>query len=162
MQIYVRGRPYAQTRARHVQTGDKMVTYSSASKGLKKWRSDLLTELKRAKASLGLQPLEGAVCVDMVFMLPVKDKRRHGEVCHTKPDKDNLEKAVLDMMEKAGLFALGDSQVGVGQVVKLWCAPGQEGCQIQLKRVRVAKKIPAQGGDDEIAGWLSPSADAPA
>lgn len=154
MQIFIRGSARAQTRARHVQKGNTVVTYSSATKGLKKWRADLIAQLKIAKRDLGLDPLEGALCVDMVFLMAIKQKSRWGQICYTKPDKDNLEKAVLDCMEKAGLFAVSDSQVGVGQQMKVWCAPGDEGAEIKLKRVRVAKKIPADEGGDNL-DWLA-------
>jgi len=151
MQFWVPGKPCAQSRARHTKNG----VYSSASKGLKNWRAKLVSEMLRAGRVSGVTQLEGALLVDMVFMLAIKDRRRHGEVCHTKPDKDNLEKAVLDCMAEAQLFAVGDSQVGAGQVVKVWCAPGSEGVHVALKRVRMAKKIPAQGGDNEKVDWLS-------
>jgi len=133
MQIWVPGRAFAQTRARHTKNG----VYSSASKGLKKWRSDLIREISAAMNVLRIGKLEGAVCVDMVFMIPIREVARWGMVCHTKPDKDNLEKAVLDCMEQAGVFAVGDSQVGVGQTVKMWCQPGQEGARIEISMVRV-------------------------
>jgi Holliday junction resolvase RusA-like endonuclease len=130
------------------------VTYSSATKELKKWRADLGKALSAARRELGLDPVVGALCVDIVFCIPIKERKRWGEICHTKPDKDNLEKAVLDCMEKAQLFAVSDSQVGVGQTMKVWCSPGNEGAHIQLKRVRVAKKIPAIAGEDDL-DWLA-------
>lgn len=160
MQLFVRGKPHAQTRARHVQKGDVMMVYSNASKGLVKWRADLKRELSAASRMMGVSRLEGALCVDLVFFMPIKDHARHGQVCYTKPDKDNLEKAVLDVMAEAGLFAVGDSQVGVGQTAKLWCSPEQAGVLIALRRVRVAQgpeKTPARGGEGQgdALDWLA-------
>ncbi len=159
-QLFVRGRPYAQTRARHAQVGDKIVTYSNASKTLKKWKHDLMIEIRAAQKVMALQSLEGALCVDLVFFMPIKDRARHGQVCYTKPDKDNLEKAVLDVLGDAGVFAVGDSQVGVGQTAKVWCSPSDAGVSIMVRRVRAAQgpeKTPAREGEGDSVDWLAGS-----
>lgn len=160
MRFFVRGRAYAQTRAKHVQKGDKIVVYSNASKGLKKWKQDCIKEIRAACSVTGVHSVEGAICVDMVFFLPVQEAKRWGQVCSTKPDKDNLEKAVLDCMEVCGVFAVGDSQVGVGQTAKIWCKSGEEGVLVEVKRVRVApvpeKKEAHCGASEEVLEWLAP------
>jgi len=156
LQLFVAGRPYAQTRARHVVRDDgSSQVYSNASKGLKAWKARLGAEMRLARSTALPEPLAGALCVDMTFMMPIKDKRFWGQLCHTKPDKDNLEKAVLDVMEDNGYFAVGDSQVAAGEVVKVWCRPGQEGVLVRLGRARI-KKAPAQESEGEAAGdWLA-------
>lgn len=148
MQVWVAGRPYAQQRPRFVNGR----VISSTSDGLKDWRARVRKSIRAATAELGLKKLEGALCVDLVFLLPIKDKARHWQVAHTKPDKDNLEKVVLDVMEGAQLFALGDSQVGAGEVVKVWCPPGHEGVLVKLSRIRIKKspQLDAEG----VPEWL--------
>lgn len=151
MRIWIKGVPVPQSRPRMSKTGGNV--YSNASKALKWWKSQLSLEISSAISQLSIKPVEGAVCVDMVFMLPIKDKKRHGQISHTKPDKDNLEKAVLDVMESCNVFAVGDSQVGVGQVVKVWCPYGEQGLQITVSRVRI-KKAPAKSEGDKV-DWLA-------
>jgi Holliday junction resolvase RusA-like endonuclease len=63
----------------------------------------------------------GPVSVRMVFTFePPKGERARIGTPHTqKPDKDNLEKLVLDAMTRAGVFK-DDSQGADGEVTKLW------------------------------------------
>lgn len=148
MQIFVSGRPYAQSRPRFVNGR----VISSTSKGLKEWRARLRKEIRAATSELGLKKLEGAVFVDMVFLMPIKDKKRWGQVCHTKPDIDNLVKAVWDVMEGARMFARGDSQVGVSDCSKVWCKPSEEGLFLKVGYVQI-KKSP-QLGAEGVPEWL--------
>lgn len=152
LQLFVAGRPYAQSRARHVNGN----VYSNASKGLKEWKERLRVSIRAASSELELKQLDGALFVDLVFFMPVKDKARHGQLCYTKPDKDNLEKAVLDVMEGARMFFKGDSQVAAGEVVKVWCPYGQEGVFISMGRVR-AKESPQRDAEGDCDGvdWLA-------
>ena len=151
MQFFVSGKPHPQTRPRmNKKTGH---VYSNANKNLVMWKNSLKKSMSAASMDPACFGVEGAVCVDMVFYLPIKDKKRHGQICHTKPDKDNLEKAVLDIMEECGIFKVGDSQVGVGEVIKLWCCYGDEGVFIKVGRVR-PKKNPAPCRVDSL-DWLA-------
>ena len=66
------------------------------------------------------QPFEGALRVDITFFLErpksvKKDKRPYPSV---KPDKDNLEKLVLDSLE--GIFFKNDAQVCDGRIIKIY------------------------------------------
>lgn len=72
--------------------------------------------------------LAGAVRVDadFIFARPKCLKRkcdpaREFEHCQ-KPDRDNLEKALLDCLKTLGVFDRDDSQVCAGEVRKLWAA----------------------------------------
>lgn len=155
IRVFVRGRAHAQTRARHTKNG----VYSDASKMLIKWKKDLVDEIRAAMRIKMMSKIDGAICVDMVFLLPVKKKQLHNTVCHTKPDKDNLEKAVLDCMQAAGVFAVGDGQVGVGQTAKVWCKPGEEGVWLRVSRVRVSqqgeKRKAPHGALNAKVEWLA-------
>ena len=77
------------------------------------WKSDI------ACAALGQtprSPFEGPIRVDAQYFLPRPNRLCHkkdppGPVRHiAKPDIDNLEKTVLDALEKAGFYH-NDSQV---------------------------------------------------
>lgn len=152
MQLFVAGRPYAQSRPRFVNGR----VISSISPGLKEWRARLRKEVRAASSALEMQHLEGALCVDLVFFIPIKQKSRHGQVCYTKPDKDNLEKPVFDVMEGAKLFKKGDGQIGAGETIKIWCAYGQEGVSVKLSRIRT-KKSPQRDaeGVPDAPDWLA-------
>lgn len=154
MQLFVAGEPYAQTRARHGPHGE---VYSDASEGLKRWKALVGQAMLKAQRELALGALAGVLRVDMVFMLPTKDKSRWGQLCPMKPDKDNLEKAVLDVMGDCRMFAKGDQQVAAGGVTKLWCSGGQEGVTVRVARAKV-KKEPVTTGDDDghgVEDWLA-------
>lgn len=56
-------------------------------------------------------------------------------------DRDNLDKAVMDTLEKMGFFA-NDSQVCKGFIDKLWCPVSMEpGCQIVLVTLDEPKHV---------------------
>ena len=156
MQICVAGVPHAQTRARHVIKNGKSIVYSNATQGIKLWKLKLRRELSAAFKALELNALEGALCVDMLFMIPIKDKKRHYQLSYTKPDKDSLEKACLDIMESVGFFLKGDSQVAAGEVMKMYVPHGASGVKVQLSRIRI-KKAPSVGAEGKVGiDWLSP------
>lgn len=157
MQVFVAGAPHAQTRARHHNGG----VMTDATPGLRRWKAELKREIKAAQQVLGLPPLEGALAVDLVFLMPTKQRARWGVLCSMKPDKDNLEKAVLDVMGDCGVFKVGDQQVAAGEVIKCWCKADRAGVLIQVKRARVAREqkkapVPEQNeGEAGITDWLA-------
>lgn len=88
-------------------------------------------------------PFAGAVRLDITFRFAIpkdnRDKKRVPGAWHTmRPDKDNLEKLVLDALNKSeaddwpGAW-LDDGQVCCGEVRKHWCAPGQEGTSVTIQ-----------------------------
>lgn len=115
--IRVGGTPRAQQRPRFMR--GRVV--STPDKKLQLWKSMIERACRATIKDHGAQPLfRGAVRVDMRFTFPPPacDPARRGP--HTqKPDKDNLEKAALDAMEAAGIFA-NDCQVAVGKTEKRW------------------------------------------
>jgi len=74
------------------------------------------------------QPLEGPVEVSACFLLPrpqylCKAKEPDGRIPHAKkPDRDNLEKVLLDAMK--GLMFLDDGQVFAGEIQKYYHEKG--------------------------------------
>jgi Holliday junction resolvase RusA-like endonuclease len=91
-------------------------------------------------------PLDGPIRVDIVvsFRRP-KSHYRTGKradeirpdapIWHTaKPDRDNIEKAILDCLTTIGMWA-DDSQVCCGEVKKVWGRQG--GAWIRIAQVGV-------------------------
>jgi Holliday junction resolvase RusA-like endonuclease len=89
--------------------------------------------------------------MQLVFRLPTDKQARWGTYYPHKPDFDNLAKAVCDVAEKAGLFAVGDQQIADARIIKLWSSPAEAGVYVQLLELRPlkAEKNPAGG-----AGFL--------
>ena len=58
------------------------------------------------------------------------------ECYHTqKPDRDNLDKAVMDCLTAIGMFG-DDCQVCGGEIRKFWCAPGERsGVKVEIRRL---------------------------
>ena len=65
------------------------------------------------------EPIQGAIRIMVKWCYPVTGKHRNGEWKTTKPDTDNLQKALLDSMTKLG-FWKDDAQVASQIVEKFW------------------------------------------
>lgn len=112
-------------------------------KGAKKWKARVYDagetdtwkfRIKQALLKEGLprsSPWRGPVRCDIVFFL-----HRPKKYCHKKypagpiamiemPDRDNLDKAVLDALTRAGLW-IDDKRVFTGTITKLYHAVGAE------------------------------------
>lgn len=118
------------------------------------WKAIVERACRDALAGRG-EPLPlftGPVRVTMRFTFKATGNNRP-ETPHTqKPDKDNLEKLVLDVMERAGVFQ-NDSQAADGPVSKFW---GYQGSLVVL--VEPLGSQPAQATVKTLAGeapaWL--------
>ncbi len=82
-----------------------------------------------ARAELPPAPLDGPLRVDIDFLFdrPQRLMRKNdpeGLIWHTaKPDRDNLDKAVLDVLKTLGFFR-DDAQVCAGEARKFYVAKG--------------------------------------
>lgn len=84
-------------------------------------------ELKVAKAKLKDnliphvpgKPLDGALSLVVKWCFPITGKHCDGEYKYTKPDTDNLNKALKDIMEELG-FYVNDSRVASEVIEKFW------------------------------------------
>lgn len=65
------------------------------------------------------EPIQGATRVMVKWCYPITGKHHNGEWKTTKPDTDNLQKALLDSMTKLG-FWKDDAQVASQIVEKFW------------------------------------------
>jgi Holliday junction resolvase RusA-like endonuclease len=85
--------------------------------------------LRQVQAHRPPTPFEGPVRLDLVFVMPVPKsfpKRQQRDIAagrcvyHTKrPDRDQLEKGLMDMLQHAGFFA-DDAQVATGDTTKIY------------------------------------------
>ena len=98
-------------------------------------------ELKMAKIKLKdslipyvpEKPLDGALRLIVKWCFPVKGKHQNGEYKTTKPDTDNLNKALKDIMEDLNFF-INDSRVASEIIEKFWAdIPGVYICLEELK-----------------------------
>lgn len=89
-------------------------------------------ELKAAKSKLEAhlakfrpaEPLTGPTYLCVMWGFPITGEHEDGEFKTSRPDTDNLQKALKDMMTKLG-FWKDDALVVVEQVIKVYAArPG--------------------------------------
>lgn len=84
-------------------------------------------ELKAAKAKLRAyliphvpdKPFDGPLRLVVKWCYPANGKHKNGEYKATKPDTDNLNKALKDIMEDLGFF-VNDSRVASETIEKFW------------------------------------------
>lgn len=144
--INVRGIPKPQPRPRFVR--GRVV--SNTDPKVKAWKDAVARETRNNLAVA----IKGAVAVESVFFMPTKDKSRWGKPHTLKPDRDNLDKAVLDAMTTAGAWA-DDSVVWSGGARKVWCKPGNEGAVIAVVPTPSPEPImPPWGRILQPPGWF--------
>lgn len=89
-------------------------------------------ELKAARSKLKAhlaghvpeRPLKGPVWLGVKWCFPIKGKHVDGEYKITKPDTDNLNKMLKDVMEDLGYWQ-NDAQVASEHIEKFWASvPG--------------------------------------
>ena len=64
-------------------------------------------------------PMDGALRLVVKWCFPVTGKHYDGEYKYTKPDTDNLNKALKDIMEELG-FYVNDSRIASEIIEKFW------------------------------------------
>lgn len=146
--IRANGLPKGQPRPRAFSRGGKAAVYDPGT--AEGWKSEIAIACKEVA---GLR-LAGAIELSLTFFMPRPKShyRTYGGLknsvpvyLHTqKPDRDNLEKAVMDCLTNIGVW-LDDSQVCAGPVLKYWEQPGTHlpGCVI---RVASMAEVDAQAG----------------
>ena len=68
------------------------------------------------------KPFDGPVAVEMRICWPTGGEHAQGSWHAVKPDADNVEKTVFDIMAKLGYFE-NDSRVALHSTSKLWSDP---------------------------------------
>jgi Holliday junction resolvase RusA-like endonuclease len=99
------------------------------------WKSDIAVA---ARSFLPASPIEGPVRLDITFVFSrpqrlMRAKDPEGMIPHTaKPDRDNLDKAVMDALTNIGMFR-DDSLVCSGLIEKFYSKKhGASGALIQI------------------------------
>jgi len=139
--VWVDGIPKAQPRPRAFarNVGGKAVARVYDAGTAEHWKAQVVAALEPHRPT---EPLDEPVGIGMGFLLPrpknrCRKKDPDGEIqCTSKPDCDNLAKAVLDAMTQVGWWR-DDSLVVSLHVWKKWHAKDKgPGMQINLWRVR--------------------------
>lgn len=126
--FFVPGIPKAQPRPRSFVCKGRVRVYDAGT--AESWKSDIAIA---ARAALAGHKFEGPIYLMLYFYMPrpkshfIGGKLRYSApVRHTsKPDLDNLEKAVMDALTNIGAWN-DDSQVCVKRGFKVYC--NQESC----------------------------------
>lgn len=144
--LYIRvdGDPRAQPRPRARNRGKHAGVYSPKTEK----KNGVTVELpvytwrklvaKVARLNRPSKPFDGPVRVDLCWLFPrpqrlCRKKDPHGRQWHiAKPDRDNLDKAILDELKNDGWWK-DDSQVCVGLLIKCYHAIGESpGLEIRI------------------------------
>jgi Holliday junction resolvase RusA-like endonuclease len=158
VRMVVRGEPKSQPRPRFV--GNRVI--SNIKPAVSMWQGAVRRAAHEALCAIdgGLLAIVSAVRVDVTFFFPTKFSDRWGQPHTMKPDRDNLDKLVLDESTKAGLFGGDDCRVSAGMIRKYWCRPGGEGAIIEVSVD--ASGAPWEGLDassgvataEDAPGWI--------
>lgn len=111
--IHVASRPRPQSRPRVYRSG----VVVSSSKPVRLCKQDIA----RACRAAALPPPPDkhvAVLLELEAVIPIKDKRRHGQLHTSRPDADNLLKTVKDAIIDAGVLH-DDAQIAIAAVRKV-------------------------------------------
>lgn len=116
------------------------------------WKTIVRVEARKAweaaDAGFIVRPWEGPLCVSLTFYFPRPKShfRVNGElkpnapIWHTStPDRDNLDKAVLDALTNLCIWG-DDNQVCDGRIKKLYVTTGGHmGCQVEIKEAELTQ-----------------------
>ena len=121
----VKIKPFGQQRARHTKKG---IAYLSAEQKERQGELDFLLLPYKPKIAL-----KGAIRLDFTacFAIPtsyskkkIKELEERKFFHISKPDKDNIEKAILDSLNRIGFFEKDDCQVCSGYSEKKYSKQG--------------------------------------
>lgn len=142
IEFFAHGTPKAQPRVRAYRRGNRAGVYDPGT--AEEWKFRIREAARQAWDGT---PLSGPIEANLTFWFPrPKGHWRTGKnsnqlrddsprALHAqKPDRDNLEKAVLDALSGLGIWA-DDSQVCCGHVRKLWAILEQAGCQVTIREL---------------------------
>lgn len=166
----VQGVPRPQPRPRFAQ--GRVV--AEIDPKVKQWQAAVRHAATMAKEGLGLgfggMPLGSAVAdalgggkalrVDCTFYFGTRHVERWGKPHTFRPDRDNLDKLILDEMTKVQLIGGDDCRVSAGVIRKRWCDLSGSGALVEVYADDSAD-TPARGlnasndAGAETPTWLS-------
>lgn len=156
IRFVVHGSPKAQPRAKARNFGAHAAVYNP--KTADQWKA-LVILAARAADGFAACPLSGPLVVSIAWYLPrpkrlMRVKDPDGPVpCEAKPDRDNLDKAVLDALKDAGVFH-DDNQVFAGVLAKFYHGKRGSPCA----RISVCPLCEVTGWPTEAWYWLTEEA----
>ncbi len=115
--IHVAGTPRPQPRPRFYRGR----VISTGSRLTQLWRVLMEAEFRRHAPQGG--PINVPVRVDCVAMFPTKRVERWGQPHTIRPDRDNVEKGVLDVLVRSRVLK-DDAIVSSGSFRKIWAERG--------------------------------------
>ena len=140
--------PVAQPRQRHsaqVICGRVISrNYTPAGHAVNSFRASVRMAAREAYSG---PPLDGPLCVDVVAVFPrpqsqIWKRREMPRQRHAKkPDRDNLDKAILDCL--SGILWRDDCQVCAGSIEK-WIAAGDEQPHVTVRVSSVSSNAQAE------------------
>ncbi len=145
--IRLKGNPHALPRGRNFKGRRCPVAIT----GKAKVYADALQRAARAVVlGVGLEAVEEAfagkaLCVSILWRFGTPFPARWGTLHALKPDKDNLEKMVLDCCERAGALGGNDCRVALGATQKTWAQHGSVSIRVEVAPDDVIKNLPAVG-----------------
>jgi Holliday junction resolvase RusA-like endonuclease len=151
LRFVVPGEPKSQPRPRFI----KGRVVATADAAVSRWQEGVKWGAGgAARGDSGENALEGvsALRVDCTFWFQTKKSERWGKPHTHKPDRDNLDKLVLDACVKVNALAGDDCRVSSGWIRKRWCRPGHEGLLVEVYE---------DTETDDGYGISAPSPDAP-
>jgi Holliday junction resolvase RusA-like endonuclease len=135
---FIPGLPKAQPRVKFASRGKfgKAYTPDTAND----WKAMIMIESKKHFPEMLTGPLQVSIC--FYFPRPKAHLNSKGELkpgaplYHTsKPDRDNLDKCVLDALTQVGAWQ-DDTQVCAGSIDKRFVSPGESaGARITITRL---------------------------
>ena len=118
IRILIEGDPVAKGRPRFAMVNGKPITFTPS-----KTRNFEAVVSLIARQQAPETPLEGPLAVDIFFAFTVPKsrakKKAQGTYKDTRPDLDNLIKAVLDGLNTAGIWR-DDAQIATLSASKVW------------------------------------------
>lgn len=128
-EFFVCGKPRPQPRPRF----NKGRVVSFGSPDIRAWRKVIYEVCKQELAAAPSKPFfPFGARLELAFFMPIKDKKKHGLAATTRPDADNLAKAVMDSMSDAGMLPGDDACVADLLVTKRYAPENDGGVHIKL------------------------------
>lgn len=121
------GAPRAKPRARIIPGRRRPVSLTGKARA---YAEALQARAREAVSNIGGAELLAqawggrALAVDILCQFPTRDTTRWGQLHTARPDKDNLEKMVLDCLQRAGALGGDDSRAATGVTTKRWGPDG--------------------------------------
>lgn len=154
--LHACGTPRPQPRARFVGRGAARRVVSTANRKAAQWRKLVESSCRRWLRDGG-QPFTGPVSMHIVFYFGTDKAERLGLPHTSKPDSDNLAKAIMDVCERAGVLKKGDAKVAQLNVFKIWAsAPG---AVITIDEFGTVKRAVLDSDEDLGAAAVDETAD---